>query len=86
MAPRSNSLSDQKDVEAVHLDNVNTAANNGLSAEDMEFVANFPEDKKKKVLAKIDVCCGVRFVDMSKLTLIVATDANAGSSLSCHVH
>jgi hypothetical protein len=23
---------------------------------------------------------------MSKLTLIVATDANAGSSLSCHVH
>ncbi|WXC42306.1 hypothetical protein QX201_002085 [Fusarium graminearum] len=55
MAPRSNSLSDQKDIEAVHLDNVNTANTfNGLSAEDLEFVANFPEEKKKKVLAKID--------------------------------
>lgn len=53
-----NSISDEKDVEAIasHLDHANTAATNGgLSAEDMEFVANFPEEKKKKVLAKIDV-------------------------------
>ncbi|KAF5245974.1 hypothetical protein FANTH_7064 [Fusarium anthophilum] len=52
-----NSISDEKDVEAIasHLDHANTAATNGgLSAEDMEFVANFPEEKKKKVLAKID--------------------------------
>ncbi|KAF5981501.1 hypothetical protein FBULB1_4743 [Fusarium bulbicola] len=53
-----NSISDKKDVEAIasHLDHANTAATNGgLSAEDMEFVANFPEEKKKKkVLAKID--------------------------------
>jgi hypothetical protein len=65
MAPRSNSLSDQKDIEAVHLDSVNTAnTSNGLSAEDLEFVANFPEDKKKKVLAKIDVCFAIRFIDI----------------------
>lgn len=58
MAPHNTSLSDEKDVEAIasHLDNVNTTTYSGLSAEDMEFVANFPEDKKKKVLAKIDVC------------------------------
>ncbi|KAF5534159.1 tartrate transporter [Fusarium phyllophilum] len=52
-----NSISDEKDVEAIasHLDHANTAATNGgLSAEDMEFVANVSEEKKKKVLAKID--------------------------------
>ncbi|KAF4958769.1 hypothetical protein FGADI_2113 [Fusarium gaditjirri] len=52
-----NSISDEKDVEAIasHLDHANTTATNGgLSAEDMDFVANFPDEKKKKVLAKID--------------------------------
>ena len=58
MVLRNNSISDEKDVEAVasHLDHTGTGVNShGLSPEDMEFVANFPEDKKKKVLAKIDV-------------------------------
>lgn len=52
-----NSVSDEKDVEAIasHLDNVPTRNIQGLSTEDMEFVANFSEEKKKKVLAKIDV-------------------------------
>jgi serine kinase of HPr protein (carbohydrate metabolism regulator) len=59
MALRNNSVSDEKDVEAIasHLDNVPTRNNQGLSTEDMEFVANFSEEKKKKVLAKIDVSC-----------------------------
>ncbi|KAM0310842.1 hypothetical protein ACHAPQ_012453, partial [Fusarium lateritium] len=56
MALRNHSISDEKDVEAIasHLDNAPTRNNQGLSAEDMEFVANFSEEKKKKVLAKID--------------------------------
>lgn len=87
MAPRSNSLSDQKDIEAVHLDNVNTANTfSGLSAEDLEFVANFPEEKKKKVLAKIDVCCAVGLMHILKLTMPVATDAHAGYSVPGHIY
>lgn len=84
MAPHSNSLSDEKDVEAKasHLD---TVTYNGISAEDLEFVANFPEEKKKKVLAKIDVCAISR-ISKFILTFVVATHAYAGYSLPRHLH
>ncbi|KAF7188316.1 MFS-type transporter cnsO [Pseudocercospora fuligena] len=46
---------DLEKVEVIEQYNVNKYANIGLSHEDTEFFETFPEDKKKKMLRKIDV-------------------------------
>jgi len=38
---------------AMHIENQQNFA--GLSPEDAEFLQNYPEDKKKKVIRKVDV-------------------------------
>lgn len=38
---------------AMHIENQQNLA--GLAPEDAEFLANFPEEKKKKVVRKVDV-------------------------------
>ncbi|PIA94634.1 putative transporter [Cercospora beticola] len=50
--------SNEKDLEKVEIIeqyNVNKYANIGLSAEDADFYENFPEDKKKSMIRKIDI-------------------------------
>jgi len=46
----------EKDLEKVdHIEvNNNKYANIGLTAEETDFYENFPEDKKKKMIRKID--------------------------------
>ena len=53
---RASTHSVEKDLEKVdHIEvNNNKYANIGLTAEETEFYENFPEDKKKKMVRKID--------------------------------
>lgn len=46
---------DLEKVDIIETYNANKYANIGLSPEDAEFFDNYPEDKKKKVLRKIDI-------------------------------
>ncbi|KAF4463166.1 tartrate transporter [Fusarium albosuccineum] len=58
MSRRSNQSSDEKDLEAVTskpgVAHQEVSNHGGLTEEEMEFVANFPEEKRKKLLSKID--------------------------------
>jgi len=53
---RASTHSVEKDLEKVdHIEvNNNKYANIGLTAEETDFYENFPEDKKKKMIRKID--------------------------------
>ncbi|KAM5350969.1 hypothetical protein ACJ41O_003692 [Fusarium nematophilum] len=82
MSRRSNISSEEKDLEAIaskvdvahHEGNVNR----GLTEEELAFVANFPEEKRKKLLAKIDW----RLMPMLVLLYLVAyiDKANIGNA------
>ena len=54
---RASTNSVEKDLERVDYIEVSTNkyANIGLTAEETDFYENFPEDKKKKMIRKIDV-------------------------------
>jgi hypothetical protein len=53
---RASTHSVEKDLERVDYIEVSTNkyANIGLTAEETDFYENFPEDKKKKMIRKID--------------------------------
>lgn len=40
----------------------------GITQEDVDFVNNFPEDRKKRVLSKIDVCSAANPLGRTLLT------------------
>jgi hypothetical protein len=44
-----------KDMEGGDVKHLETSGRGGLTAEEIDFIDNFPEEKRKKVLAKIDV-------------------------------
>ncbi|KAI9932700.1 hypothetical protein MW887_008949 [Aspergillus wentii] len=62
--PNANIISD-KEITLMHLENQPCR---GISADDAEFLANFSEDSKKKVLRKVDL----RLVPMFVLLYLVA--------------
>ncbi|XRM43081.1 hypothetical protein ABZX51_006282 [Aspergillus tubingensis] len=43
-----------KDTAVMHLEDL---PGHGASAEDLEFLSNFPPEAKKKVIRKVDVWC-----------------------------
>jgi hypothetical protein len=51
----SRNSKDLEKVEVIERFEVNKYANIGLSAEDADFYDNFPEDKHKKMIWKIDI-------------------------------
>lgn len=53
----------------------------GLSPEDADFLANFPEDKKKKVIRKVDVRMAPSLDRNSGLTGVAEACSDAASAL-----
>jgi hypothetical protein len=51
-------LYQKHDIEKVHMEKVvvEIQRTSGMTAEDAEFLLSFPEDKRKAVLRKVDVC------------------------------
>lgn len=82
-ADRSSVHSLDKDLEKVDYVEVqhNKYANIGITAEETDFYENFPEDKRKKMVRKVDV----RLVPVLALLYLMAhiDRANIGNAKVC---
>ncbi|CAI6097462.1 unnamed protein product [Clonostachys chloroleuca] len=67
-----------KDMEGGDVKHLETSGRGGLTAEEIDFIDNFPEEKRKKVLAKIDW----RLMPMLTILYLVAyiDKANIGNA------
>lgn len=68
-------------VAAIEVETARSFDNSGLTAEENEFLVNFPEEKKKKAIWKVDI----RLIPLLTLFYMVAyiDRANIGMPVLC---
>ena len=81
----SSEIADLEDGPNEKIDYVHQENQRGLPAEDAEFLNNFSEERRKKVVRKVDVrqrlCCAYDLANRIANLFSVATGAHAGSAV-----